>query len=83
MSIPLLKGIPMLVMKRGECPNRNDVESVRRSWPNHLLRLEMLVVDGVPRATVSSALTVSSRVPRDDLFSCCVDSDKSTSRRSS
>ena len=40
--LPLLKGRPVLVMRRGVYPNRSEVSDVLASWPNHIVRTEVM-----------------------------------------
>ena len=40
--IPMLKGRPVLVMRRGLYPNRNDIVDVQMSWPGHIVRTEAM-----------------------------------------
>lgn len=38
----LLKGMPVLVMKRGHWPNKNDIADVMAAWPGYTIRTEVL-----------------------------------------
>lgn len=40
--IPMLKGKPVLVMRRGLYPNRKDICDVQMSWPGHIVRTEAM-----------------------------------------
>lgn len=40
--LPLLKGRPVLVMRRGVYPNRTEVADVLAAWPNHIVRTETM-----------------------------------------
>lgn len=41
-ALPFLKGIPVLVMRRGLFPNRQDIADVQSAWPNHIVRTETM-----------------------------------------
>lgn len=36
----LCKGMPVLIMRRGVYPNREEVKDVMASWPDHVVRTE-------------------------------------------
>lgn len=38
----LLKGRPVLIMRRGVYPNRTEVADVIASYPNHIVRTETM-----------------------------------------
>ena len=38
--LPLLKGRPVLVMRRGVYPNRSEIVDIQASWPGHVVRTE-------------------------------------------
>ena len=40
--LPLLKGVPVLVMRRGVYPNKSEVCDVIASWPGHIVRTEVM-----------------------------------------
>lgn len=40
--LPLLKGMPVLVMRRGLFPNKADISDVVASYPNHTVRTETM-----------------------------------------
>lgn len=39
---PLLRGKPVLVMRRGVFPNKADILDVAASYPNHVVRTETM-----------------------------------------
>ena len=42
----LLKGMPVLTMKRGHWPNKSDIADVQAAWPQHTVRVEVLHYPG-------------------------------------
>lgn len=38
----LLKGMPVLVMRRGHWPNQRDIKDVQAAWPQHTVQVETL-----------------------------------------
>lgn len=40
--LPLLKGMPVLVMRRGLFPNRQDILDVMASYPGHVVQTETM-----------------------------------------
>lgn len=39
-TLPLLKGCPVLVMRRGAFPNRAEIKDVQASYPGSVVRTE-------------------------------------------
>ena len=38
----LLKGMPVLVLRKGLFPNKADIQDVQRSWPGATVRTEVI-----------------------------------------
>lgn len=39
-ALPLLKGCPVLVMRRGAFPNRAEIKDIQASYPGSVVRTE-------------------------------------------
>lgn len=40
--LPLLKGVPVLVMRCGAYPNRRDILDIIASYPDHIVQTETM-----------------------------------------
>lgn len=40
--VPMLRGKPVLVMRRGVYPNKSEISDVIAAWPNHTVRTETM-----------------------------------------
>lgn len=41
-SIPLLRGMPVLVMRRGVYPNKAEILDIHANWPGYTVRTETI-----------------------------------------
>ena len=39
-SIPLLRGMPVLIMRRGVYPNKSEIMDIQADWPGYIVRTE-------------------------------------------